>query len=194
MFSATSAGTTGDRNSVATFSQYNYNPYIDPTLPRPSSTYLGPPAGYHGGENHHANATAAAAHEKANSTTYHGVCLTVWSHADEERSAAIRRTLETAASARRRNAKVSMSSIATSVAGTSIISGPPGKSSMNGRARKKSGPWSGTDAEESETDGGAMSESDADFSSTFGGNPHGAGASTLFLPQNTVFWLPYALS
>lgn len=186
MFSATSAGTIGDRTSVATMSQYNYNPYIDPTLPRPSSTYLGPPVGHNAG---HANVAAATAHEKANSTTYYGVCLTVWSHADEERSTAIRRTLETAANARRRNAKVSMSSIATSIAGTSTASARP---------RKKSGPWSGTEAEESETDGGAMSESDVDgFSSAYGGisgNPNGAGASTLFLPQNTVFWLPYALS
>ncbi|KAG9026759.1 hypothetical protein FRB95_008508 [Tulasnella sp. JGI-2019a] len=123
--------------------------------------------------------------------TYHGVCLMVWSHADEERSAAIRRTLETAANANARATrghKVSMSSMASSIGTTTTE-----------RARKQSTPWSEMD--ESETDAGAMTESDADYM-TGGpgaangriGNEDGAGASTLFLPQNTVFWLPYALT
>ena len=38
---------------------------------------------------------------------------------------------------------------------------------------------------------GAMSESDFEVASTIG---HGPGESTLFLPGDTVFWLPYALS
>ncbi len=36
-----------------------------------------------------------------------------------------------------------------------------------------------------------MSESDFEVASTVG---HGPGESTLFLPGDTVFWLPYALS
>jgi hypothetical protein len=38
---------------------------------------------------------------------------------------------------------------------------------------------------------GAVSESDFEVASTVG---HGPGESTLFLPGDTVFWLPYALS
>ncbi|TFY80724.1 hypothetical protein EWM64_g3288, partial [Hericium alpestre] len=44
---------------------------------------------------------------------------------------------------------------------------------------------------DAETDG-AMSESDFDAASTVGG--HNPGESTLFLPGDTVFWLPYALT
>jgi hypothetical protein len=56
---------------------------------RPSLTYLRPvttpliPA-----------AQEALQAESANATTYYGVYLTVWSHADEEHSRAIRRTVE----------------------------------------------------------------------------------------------------
>jgi hypothetical protein len=60
------------------------------------------------------------------------------------------------------------------------------------RRRVPGAPWA-TDAEtEGETEGeGAMSESDFEIASTLG---HGPGESTLFLPGDTVFWLPYALS
>jgi hypothetical protein len=52
------------------------------------------------------------------------------------------------------------------------------------------GPW--TDAEtDAETDGGGTSESKFEAASTIG---HGPGESTLFLPGDTAFWLPYALS
>ena len=61
------------------------------------------------------------------------------------------------------------------------------------------GPWGGADAEtdidgaetDGDIDGGAVSESDYEVASTIG---HGPGESTLFLPGDTVFWLPYALS
>lgn len=63
------------------------------------------------------------------------------------------------------------------------------------------GPWgagagTGTDVEtdadpETDGEGGAVSESDYDVASTIG---HGPGESTLFLPGDTVFWLPYALT
>ncbi|TFY54314.1 hypothetical protein EVJ58_g8934, partial [Rhodofomes roseus] len=66
------------------------------------------------------------------------------------------------------------------------------------RARMSArGPWgAGTDVEtdvEAETDGesGAISESDFEVASMVG---HGPGESTLFLPGDTVFWLPYALT
>lgn len=58
-------------------------------------------------------------------------------------------------------------------------------------------PWgAGTDAEtdldpETDGEGGAISESDYEVASTVGHTP---GESTLFLPGDTVFWLPYALS
>jgi EEF1A N-terminal glycine/lysine methyltransferase len=53
------------------------------------------------------------------------------------------------------------------------------------------GPWV-TEETDGETEGeGAVSESDFEVASTIG---HGPGESTLFLPGDTVFWLPYALS
>ena len=154
--------------------------------------HLGVPGSSSLGVNHIRNQPALPdPSSKPKETTYHGVCLTVWSHADEDRTAAIRRTLETAAYARNRAHKLSMSSMATSIGPASTrdgrtISGPT-------RPRKASVPWSGTEMDESETDMGAMTESEADFGMGRSG-VDGAGASTLFLPQNTVFWLPYALS
>lgn len=67
------------------------------------------------------------------------------------------------------------------------------------RIRKRSarnGPWSGTEAEtDGETDGGMASESEYEFGATSTNNERSVvGESTLFLPQDTVFWLPYALS
>ena len=68
------------------------------------------------------------------------------------------------------------------------------------RRRAKRGMWgAGTDGEtdfegaetDAEFDAGAISESDYEVASTVG---HGPGESTLFLPGDTVFWLPYALS
>ena len=59
------------------------------------------------------------------------------------------------------------------------------------------GPWgAGTDVEtdldpETDGEGGAVSESDYEVASTVGHTP---GESTLFLPGDAVFWLPYALS
>ncbi|CAL1695803.1 unnamed protein product [Somion occarium] len=44
---------------------------------------------------------------------------------------------------------------------------------------------------DADVDGGAVSESDFEVASTVG---HGPGESTLFLPGDTVFWLPYALT
>ena len=64
--------------------------------------------------------------------------------------------------------------------------------------RNRRGPWvtsgGATDGEtdmDAETDGG-ISESDYEVGSI--GQSHNPGESTLFLPGDTVFWLPYALS
>jgi nicotinamide N-methyltransferase len=129
----------------------------------------------------------------ANTVTYHGVCLTVWSHADAERSTAIRRTLE-AGRSRKESAQSNVASrIKTLRADAGIANGTPDPRAQARKSAKRSarGPW-GTDGEtdgETEADG-AMSESDFEVSTA----GHGPGESTLFLPGDTVFWLPYALS
>ena len=81
--------------SVPTFA-YPYaadNPFV-----RPLSAYLGPPSIL--GHPVHSTPQGVlgdnSGDNQSNSSTvmYHGVCLTVWSHADAECSSAIRRTLE----------------------------------------------------------------------------------------------------
>lgn len=56
-------------------------------------------------------------------------------------------------------------------------------------------PWGATTDGETDIDADtdAMSESDFEVASTINGG-HNPGESTLFLPGDTVFWLPYALS
>ncbi|KAH7345056.1 AEX-3 domain-containing protein [Rhizoctonia solani] len=177
--SAQAAHLPGLRTSVmssSTTATFNH-PYVDPTLPRPSSTYLGPPSSTHLPPNTSPTASTDPSGDRG-MVTYHGVCLTVWSHADEERSLAIRRTLESVA----RNRRGSGTSTGTATPAT-----PRRPKATTGSSPGI--PWS--DAEESEIDAFSMSESDADIM-----NPNGVGmgASNLFLPQNTVFWLPYALT
>ena len=119
----------------------------------------------------------------------------MWSHADAERTAAIRRTLE-ASRARKESGNSAVGRRKNSRA--SVSSGDPAVQAR--RKGKSRAPWSaGTDAETdmegAETDGdldGGVSESDFEVAST--ANGHGPGESTLFLPGDTVFWLPYALS
>ncbi|KAG8969069.1 hypothetical protein FRC05_001222 [Tulasnella sp. 425] len=181
VFSTTTAasGTVGDRNSYLGHPGMSHGMHLG--IPGGSHIGLAPPE---------LDVNSTDPNNPPKETMYHGVCLTVWSHADEERTAAIRRTLETAAYARSRTHKVSMSSMATSIAPSVATSTGRSANGTANRPRKRSMPWSGTEMDESETDAGAMTESEADFS----GNADGAGASTLFLPQNTVFWLPYALT
>ncbi|EJD47768.1 hypothetical protein AURDEDRAFT_113372 [Auricularia subglabra TFB-10046 SS5] len=178
-FSGATSG-AGNRLSAATFND----------MPRPSSAFLGPPP----------TVQQSLEANNANTVTYHGVCLTVWSHADEERSAAIRRALEqrtrkassqtlpNAPAPRRLQHKPSNAS-ASSIDGGSVPVPVP-------RVRTRSsrhGPWSGTEAEtDAETDGGMASESEYEFGG--GAERSVVGESTLFLPQDTVFWLPYALT
>ncbi|CDO71579.1 hypothetical protein BN946_scf184911.g49 [Trametes cinnabarina] len=80
-------------------------PYADDPFTRharPSSAYLGPTSSAYLSPNGHSAGTRLPSDLGAGlgnagnggQVTYHGVCLTVWSHADAERTAAIRRTLE----------------------------------------------------------------------------------------------------
>ncbi|KAL4069616.1 hypothetical protein V8B97DRAFT_597959 [Scleroderma yunnanense] len=192
---------TADRSSSAPTFAY---PYTDDPFAnaRPSSAYLGPPSVLAPPP----TAPSSPLYEKQMTTstgssgtiTYHGVCLTVWSHADAERSAAIRRTLE-AGRSRKESAQSLVASrlkVLRSSVGPGSTSGSPGDSGRRTGKRAGRGPWTGTDGETdgegAETDAGAISESDFDVASTVNG--HGPGESTLFLPGDTVFWLPYALA
>lgn len=201
------SSTTDPRSSVVTFPY----PYTDDPFSRharPSSAFLGPPSGFlspHGHTSGGGGMSPASVKTPLvgggnNMITYHGVCLTVWSHADAERSAAIRRTLE-ASRARKESANSLVHSTRLKSTHGSVASGVDPTVQARRRARMSSKvPWgAGTDAEtdmeggetDADIDGGAISESDFEVASTVG---HGPGESTLFLPGDTVFWLPYALS
>ncbi|KAG5639246.1 hypothetical protein H0H81_005320 [Sphagnurus paluster] len=188
---------TDNRSSAATFAY----PYTDDPFARPSSAYLGPPS-LLGPTNHSNSATAANTNStdiNPSSTTstvaYHGVCLTVWSHADAERSSAIRRTLE-AGRSRKESAQSAVASRLKSLRAdvSGATSDGPDPSLQARRTAKKNarGPWVDAETDGGDTEAeGAMSESDFEVASTIG---HGPGESTLFLPGDTVFWLPYALT
>ncbi|TFK93444.1 hypothetical protein K466DRAFT_478652 [Polyporus arcularius HHB13444] len=201
---ASSPSTDMLRASVLTtttdVTSYAY-PYADDPYSRharPSSAYLGPstflsPNGHTSGE--HANSELGSSGNNGQ-VTYHGVCLTVWSHADAERTAAIRRTLE-AGRARKESAHSLMASRMRRGHGGENGADP----TLQARRRAKASarvPWgAGTDVEtdfdpETDGEGGAVSESDFEVASTVNG--HTPGESTLFLPGDTVFWLPYALT
>ncbi|KAI0639419.1 AEX-3 domain-containing protein [Trametes polyzona] len=188
-------------------SSYAY-PYADDPFTRharPSSAYLGPTSSNFLSPNGHtagARLPSELGGGIGNSATgngqitYHGVCLTVWSHADAERTAAIRRTLE-AGRARKESAQ---SLVASRMRRHASDATNPDDPAVRARRRAKMssrGPWgAGTDAEtdldpETDGEGGAVSESDYEVASTVGHTP---GESTLFLPGDTVFWLPYALT
>ncbi|CAG7852425.1 SubName: Full=Uncharacterized protein {ECO:0000313/EMBL:CCA70849.1} [Serendipita indica DSM 11827] len=173
---------------------------------RPSSTYLGPtttpltPA-----------AQEALQAESASSTTYYGVCLTVWSHADEERSRAIRKTMELGlrsmnadGSVRRGKAREKKDSLVPPNGSQAGQARSPAKTNRSLKMSNPDAPaWSGTDIEteaddlefegENETDTGGISESDWEGRSR-NGIRGDVGGSTLFLPGDTIFWLPYALT
>lgn len=124
--------------------------------------------------------------------TYHGVCLTVWSHADQDRSAAIRRTLES------RPRKESAQSLISSRIKNLRADAKDDPTLLARRVSKKSarGPWADIETDGAETENDAVSESDFEAASVYTAtNSHGPGESTLFLPSDsTVFWLPYALT
>jgi nicotinamide N-methyltransferase len=117
--------------------------------------------------------------------------LTVWSHADAERSSAIRRTLEAGRSRKESAQSLLASRVKNLRADISADGSDPTVQARRSARKNARGPWA-TDETDGETEGeGAVSESDFDVASTVG---HGPGESTLFLPGDTVFWLPYALS
>lgn len=189
--------TTTDRPNSAVTYPYSHNSHLDDPFSRaqPSSAFLGPSPILHESQTAN-NISSTPGAPKANSTiTYHGVCLTVWSHADAERTSAIRRTLESTASNRSRK-ESSQSLVAARL--RSLRGDTGGSRDVTLQARKKTRSsakslWGATtDAEtDPETDpDGQISESDYDVASTV----HNPGESTLFLPADSVFWLPYALS
>ncbi|KAJ7597034.1 DENN domain-containing protein [Mycena floridula] len=141
-------------------------PEEDP-FPRPSSAYLGP-------SGHQSSSTSPG---ESSTTTYHGVCLTVWSHADAERSTAIRKYLE-AGRSRKESAQ-------------SLIKNRDPAIMARRAAKKNRGPWTDVETEnETENEGGV---SESDVASVYTTNNRLPGESTLFLPGDTVFWLPYSL-
>lgn len=188
--------TTTDRPNSSVTYPYSQSHLDDPfSRAQPSSAFLGPSPILHDTPTSN-NISGSSGAPKANSTiTYHGVCLTVWSHADAERTAAIRRTLESTASNRSRK-ESSQSLVAARL--RSLRGDTGGSRDVTLQARKKTRSsakslWGATtDAEtDPETDpDGQISESDYDVASTV----HNPGESTLFLPVDSVFWLPYALS
>ncbi|KAI0825117.1 AEX-3 domain-containing protein [Trametes gibbosa] len=188
-------------------SSYAY-PYSDDPFTRharPSSAYLGPTSSTFLSPHGHTAGTRVpselgggiGSNASGNGQiTYHGVCLTVWSHADAERTAAIRRTLE-AGRARKESAQSLVASRMRRHASDTTAHSDPAIQARRRAKMSSRGPWgAGTDAEtdldpETDGEGGAVSESDYEVASTVGHTP---GESTLFLPGDTVFWLPYALT
>ena len=176
-------------------------PYHDPfSQARPSTSFLGPPGLFPpSGSTPHVDQLGTRGNgtttDPLSTITYHGVCLTVWSHADAERSAAIRRTLE----ASRSRKESAQSLVAARLKGLRADTQDPTYQARRNHKRSGRGPWTAgggaaTDGEtdmDAETDGG-VSESDYEVGSV--GQSHNPGESTLFLPGDTVFWLPYALS
>ncbi|KAF8591827.1 hypothetical protein K439DRAFT_1325868 [Ramaria rubella] len=179
-----------------TLTDLGLRPYDDPIVPRPSSTFLGPPPSL---QDALQVKTASASGAAADHTPYFGVCLTVWSHADEDRSAAIRRSLENAARARKEsNNAPSVHSTRKPRTPIRPELGSPAAQIL--RKRSSKGPWPGSDAPESDidldTEGDVDSVYDGVSESDFdgGASQGGPGGSSLFLPGDTVFWLPYALT
>lgn len=145
------------------------DPFAPPTA---SNSYLGGPV----------TTTRATANENTEKTTWHGVCLTVWSHADAERSTAIRRALEATNGTRGRK-ESSHSATSTKLKALRAERKRRGSNfNLNSASNVN-------DATEGETDGEGISDSEYDTVSV-----NRPGNSTLFLPGDTVFWLPYALS
>ncbi|KAG6890405.1 hypothetical protein C0995_008759 [Termitomyces sp. Mi166 len=164
---------TDNRSSAATFAY----PYTDDPFVRPSSAYLGPPSFLSHGSN--SNAAAMAKNDinpsGSSTITYHGVCLTVWSHADAERSAAIRRTLE-AGRSRKESAQSIVASrlknLRAEVSGSTSDILDPTTQAKRTTKKNARGPWADaeTDGADTEADG-AMSESDLEVASTVGHGP-----------------------
>ncbi|KAJ3842351.1 DENN domain-containing protein [Lentinula raphanica] len=161
------------------------HPYYGDPFARPSSTYLGGPR---------PGSSAAETPDMSSSAgtiTYHGVCLLLWSHADAERSTAIRRTLEASRSRKESNQSSLVTSRLKNLRSDALDHGDPTSLARKSARKSARGPWADAETDaETEAEGG-ISESEYEVASTVG---HGPGESTLFLPGDTVFWLPYALT
>ncbi|KAL0071973.1 hypothetical protein AAF712_000896 [Marasmius tenuissimus] len=172
--------------------------FPDDPFAKPSSAYLGPPSliGHGSGSGQNNALPTDPSTSSSGTVTYHGVCLTVWSHADAERSAAIRRTLE-ASRSRKESAQSLIASriknLRADASGFGDHHSDPTLQARKSARRHSRGPWADMDTDGGETEPeGAMSDTDFEVASTVGG--HNPGESTLFLPGDTVFWLPYALT
>ncbi|KAG6900135.1 hypothetical protein C0993_002480 [Termitomyces sp. T159_Od127] len=163
---------TDNRSSAATFAY----PYTDDPFARPSSAYLGPPSLLGHGTSSNAVIAKNDINPSGSSTiTYYGVCLTVWSHADAERSTAIRRTLE-AGRSRKESAQSIVASrlknLRAEVSGSTSDIPDPTIQARRTTKKNARGPWVDveTDGADTEADG-AMSESDFEVASTVGHGP-----------------------
>ncbi|KAI9460585.1 DENN domain-containing protein [Lactarius psammicola] len=190
------SATTSDRPTSNATSLFPYHDGFSQAPP--STSFLGLPSVFPPGQGSTAHVDQLGAgggtpDAPGSTVTYHGVCLTVWSHADAERSAAIRRTLE----ANRSRKESAQSLVAARLKGLRADAQDPTLQARRNSKRSGRGPWAAngalTDGEtdmDGETDGG-VSESDYEVGSRQSHNP---GESTLFLPGDAVFWLPYALT
>jgi EEF1A N-terminal glycine/lysine methyltransferase len=183
-------------------------PYAGDPYARPSSALLGPPP-LPGGSRSVPNSpisggpsTTGSSADGEEGATYYGVCLTVWSHADAERTAAIRRAIDGPLRARKESAHSLRAARLKALRAQAGVGAPPlpnSSSAVAGPSRRR--PRRPSDAEtdggdldgaETEAEGGMTEyESEYDGASTVG---HAPGESTVFLPGDAVFWLPYALT
>ncbi|KAF9015158.1 hypothetical protein BDQ17DRAFT_1418269 [Cyathus striatus] len=174
--------TTDNRSSAATFAY----PYSDDPFARPSSAYLGPPSLLgHGANNASAVGSAPADLQSSNTITYHGMLNAALQFAALSSWTLSKGKCTSLVASRIKNLRVDIS-------GHGSDTQDPTVQARRSAKRSARGPWADaeTDGGETEADG-AMSESDFEVASTVG---HGPGESTLFLPGDTVFWLPYALT
>jgi len=136
------SGTPSDRPVLNVTSLF---PYHDPFSPaRPSSSFLGPPGLFppsstsNPGVGQLGSGSNSGTPDAPGSTiTYHGVCLTVWSHADAERRAAIRRTLE----AGRSRKESAQSLVAARLKGLWADTHDPTFQARRNHKRSGRGPW-----------------------------------------------------
>jgi len=177
-------------------------PYHDPFSPAcPSSSFLGPPGLFlplsstnPGVDQLRPGGNSSTSNAPGSTITYHGVCLTMWSHADVQRSVAIRCTLEAGCS----HKELAQSLVATHLKGLRADTQDPTYQAHCNHKRSGHRSWATNGAAmdgemdmDAKMDGG-ISKSDYEVGSI---RPsHNPGESMLFLPGDTVFWLLYALS
>jgi len=191
--------TASDHLTSNATSLYPYHNPFSPTCP--SSSFLGPPSLFlpssstNPGDNQLGPGSNSSTSNAPGSTvTYHGVCLTMWSHVDAQRSMAIRCTLEAGCS----HKESAQSLVAVCLEGLQVDTQDPTYQARRNHKYSRHRSWATNSAAidgetdmDAEMDGG-ISESDYKVGSI--GPSHNPGKSTLFLPGDTMFWLLYALS